>query len=140
MERNGRIHLDPDVLGPDMDDDGEIGQMPLSDLYGLCVFGTDAQQKAEEQRMQKEEGMGQIRQRVFEESGKDGDAWIFRIRAQIFQAAAGFSESVFPAPGTSSDTDVPQGAWIVFGMLVIVLLCIFLGGKYSMDQEGGQGK
>lgn len=99
------IRLDPEVSVYNGIHGHIGGQEPLSDRYGLAVFGKDVQRKARENHIEEKRMLGLLSQEVFKAEGKGGEEMLLRIHSRIFEDIP-----QTPAQGLKSLADVcPAG-------------------------------
>lgn len=119
MKDRSSIRLNPDVI-----ESGDIGRIPLSDLYGLPVFTDDTDRKLSELRKDREDTLACIRREVFGVRGCGEEEMLRGIRRQIFQVT---QEQI--TSETVEKTDALLGMRSFWGILMTGTFILLLGHK-----------
>lgn len=118
MDSGSNIRLDPDV-----DESGNISQIPLSDLYGFPVFTEDTDRKAGGRRTDRQNTLTHIRRKVFENRDSSEDEMLWQIRSQIFQVT---QEHIIAEPAEKTAVFPETGSILGFALTGIMILLLGL--------------
>ena len=132
MAKSSDIILNPDVL------DGKQGsETPLSDLYGMPVFGADMEQRFEKARQQEAEELGDIREEIFHSRDDREAEELAAIRSRIFQAEASLSRG--EAAPNRADQSGKASLFIIEAMVLVFLIILIIYQKHRQKRRGKIG-
>lgn len=128
MDSNDGIKLDPDVIvnGTDNGIDN-AGQVPLSTLYDLPVFGTDTGKKAKEYYAKERDNIERIRKEIFAVHSQAEDEMLEEIYTQVFKAPQILTVTAAKKDG---EAETASGTAGCIGWLAVAGAVLLLGLRY----------